>query len=377
MAPIRAMRLWRRARRGLNRRWVGLYNRQVAMRLDLVPKAARVPRFFLELTNHCNLRCSMCPRPTLQRDLGYMDWDLYCHTIDSIARLGGWYVGLNRFGESLLYPRFVDAVRYAKAAGIMQAVVVTNGTLLKRDLAAQILESGLDQLLISLDTLDRETFESSRRGAKLDEVVANIDRIIEMRAQRGAQKPHIVINSVMVHEDLAQIRALFGKYCDRVDRISLKPCARYGEGQDLPTDGVRRRRWRTCTQPWERLNIFWNGDATVCCGDVEGELVMGNVRDTSLQELWLTNRRTLQIRQLHYRHEFDALPVCQRCDATNADFFDGAVEQLKRVYGAVGMGDRVVGLRDTSPLVNWPENRGHRLGAGGERASDHAEEIEP
>jgi MoaA/NifB/PqqE/SkfB family radical SAM enzyme len=377
MARSRTARLWRRARRGFNRRWVNLYNRQVAARLGLVPKATRVPRFFIELTNHCNLRCNMCPRPTLQRELGHMDWDLYCHIIDGIARLGGSSVGLNRFGESLLYPRFIDAVRYAKKAGIRRVVVVTNGTLLKEDTAAEILESGLDQLLISLDTLDRETFESSRRGAKLDQVVANVDRMIEMRAQRGAQKPWIVINSVMVEEDLEQIRALFEKYREKADRIDLKPCARYGEGQDLPTDGVRRERWRTCTQPWERLNIFWNGDATVCCGDVEGELVVGNVRDTSLERLWLANRRTLQIRRLHYRHEFDNLPVCQRCDATNADFFDGAVEQLKRVYGAMGLGDRVVGLRDTSPLLNWPEKRSHTQGSGGGKSPVSVEEIEP
>ncbi|UCC67816.1 MAG: hypothetical protein JSV79_11980, partial [Armatimonadota bacterium] len=105
MAGGRAASFWRRARRGVNRRWVGLYNRQVAPRFGLVPKARPVPLFFIELTNHCNLECSMCPRPTLQRDVGHMDWDLYRRVVDNIARLGGRRLGLNRFGESLLYPR--------------------------------------------------------------------------------------------------------------------------------------------------------------------------------------------------------------------------------------------------------------------------------
>jgi pyruvate-formate lyase-activating enzyme len=377
MTASRPARLWRRARRGINKRWTRLYNNQVARRLGRVPKATRVPRFFIELTNHCNLRCNMCPRPSLRRELGHMDWELYCDIIDRIGRLGGWYVGLNRFGESLLYPRFVDAVRRAKEVGVNQVVVVTNATLLSEERSSEILDSGLDQLLISLDTLDRATYEANRRGAKLDQVVANVDRIIDMRRQRGAVRPRIILNSVMVQEDIEQIRALFDKYYDQVDKISLKPCARYGEGQDLPFEGVPRKRWRACTQPWERLNIFWNGDATVCCGDLEGELVVGNVRQASMEQLWLGSRRALEIRRLHHHHEFGTLPVCQRCDATNADFFEGAVEQLRRVYGAMGMGDQVVGLRDTTPLVKWPERESKVNRNEGRKPAVEADDLEP
>jgi MoaA/NifB/PqqE/SkfB family radical SAM enzyme len=288
-----------------------------------------------------------------------MDWDLYCHIVDEIARMGGWYVGLNRFGESLLYPRFVDAVRYAKRAGIGRTVVVTNATRLEGNLAEEILDSGLDEILISLDRLDRKTYESSRRGARFDQVVENVDRFIELRRQRGSGRPSIVINSVLVDEDVQQIRALFDKYYDQVDWISLKPCARYGEGQDLPTTGITRRRWRTCTQPWERLNIFWNGETTVCCGDVEGELVVGNVHDSPLEWLWRQSPRALEIRRCHHRHEFDGLPVCRHCDATNLEWFEHSLEQLRRTYGAVGLGNRVAGLRDTTPIVKWPEKQAH------------------
>jgi hypothetical protein len=72
--------------------------------------------------------------------------------------------------------------------------------------------------------------ESSRRDAKLEQVVANVDRIIDMRRQRGAARPQIVINSAMVEKDVKQARALFDKYDNKVDGISLKPCARYGHG---------------------------------------------------------------------------------------------------------------------------------------------------
>jgi hypothetical protein len=284
-----------------------------------------------------------------------MDWDLYRRVMDDIGRLGGWYVGLNRFGESLLYPRFVDAVRYAKQQGILRVAVVTNGTLLDEEKAEQILDSGLDQLLISLDSLDREAYEAARKGANLDRVVANVDRFLELRRRRGNGKPEeVIINSVLIDQSVDQVRALFEKYQHQVTRISLKPCARYGKGQELAVPGVSRRRWRTCTQPWERLNIFWDGDATVCCGDVEGDLVVGNVKHASLEQLWLHTERAREIRRLHHLQQFDALPVCQQCDATNADFFEESVQRLRQLHAKLGLGHRVVGMHDTTPVVARP-----------------------
>jgi hypothetical protein len=74
------------------------------------------------------------------------------------------------------------------------------------------------------------TYEFSRPDAKLDQVVANVGRIIDMRPQPGAARPQIAVNSVVVEKDVKQIRALFDEYDNEVDGISLKPSARYGHG---------------------------------------------------------------------------------------------------------------------------------------------------
>lgn len=316
----------------LNRRYTYWHNR-FARKLGAVPIPEKVPISFVELTSRCNLRCNMCPHPSLKRPQADMEWDLYTHIIDEIAGLGAWYVGLNRFGESLLYPRLAEAIRYAKSRGIERVLLITNGTLVTPEKTAELLESGLDSISFSLDTLDKVEYEANRRGAQLERTMANVDQFIEERARRGLTKPEICINSVMVHEQMDRIRELFGTYYERVDRIIMKPIAQYGVGQDLDqVEHAPRRNLRPCIQPWERMNFFQDGKVNICCGDVEGELIVGDVRETSVRDLWLRVPRVREIRRLHHRLQFGTLPVCQACDGISQDYYDRAFAQQKRIY---------------------------------------------
>ena len=136
--------------------------------------------FFIELTNRCNLRCPICPRSDAVkgRGLGFMDFDLYKYIIDSLSEYGAGYVGLNRFGESLLYPRFLEALEYAKRKQLPELVLVTNATLLTKEMSEGIVDLGLDTIRMSLDSLDPEEYAAGRIGAKLDNTLANIDYLL-------------------------------------------------------------------------------------------------------------------------------------------------------------------------------------------------------
>ena len=79
-------------------------------------------------------------------------------------------------GEPLLHPRFLDMVRLAKRRGL-RAEVTTNALLLDDELAAGLLEAGLDQLVVSIDGASAEAFGRVRSGASLDRVVENVRRL--------------------------------------------------------------------------------------------------------------------------------------------------------------------------------------------------------
>jgi radical SAM protein with 4Fe4S-binding SPASM domain len=64
------------------------------------------------------------------------------------------------------------------------------------------------------------------------------------------------------------------------------------------------------------MAVLWNGDVTVCCGDIDGELSVGNVRDSTIEEIW-NGAEIKKIRKAHFSKDFSSLPLCDRCDGTN------------------------------------------------------------
>ena len=70
----------------------------------------------LELTNHCNLHCTTCPREYAygnQMDRGYMPPDKAKAIIDELSPYQD-SIGLTGHGETLLYPHLAEVARYIK-----------------------------------------------------------------------------------------------------------------------------------------------------------------------------------------------------------------------------------------------------------------------
>ena len=107
--------------------------------------------------------------------------------MDGLARRrrepGG--VAFMGLGEPLLHPRFLDMVRLAKDRGL-RAEVTTNALLLDDEIAAGLVEAGLDQLVVSIDGASAEAFGRVRSGASLERVVENVRRLHDRRGPTTA-----------------------------------------------------------------------------------------------------------------------------------------------------------------------------------------------
>lgn len=130
----------------------------------------------ISLTDRCNLRCIYCmpeegicqiPRAEI----------LSQDEILRVCRLAG-DLGISRIkltgGEPLVRKICVPLVKELKALpGIRQVTLTTNGILLK-ELLPGLEEAGLDAVNISLDTLDRETFQKITRRDELAQVIEGL-----------------------------------------------------------------------------------------------------------------------------------------------------------------------------------------------------------
>ena len=129
----------------------------------------------IELTNNCNLNCPECLSGSgiMQRERGFMDIELYKKIIEE---LHPYLFNLNLYfqGEPMLHPQFFDFLRVINSP---RTVVSTNGHFLDWDNSREIVKSGLNKLIISLDGIDQETYSAYRINGNYSKVIEGIGNI--------------------------------------------------------------------------------------------------------------------------------------------------------------------------------------------------------
>jgi len=257
----------------------------------------------------------MCPNKNLTKnEKGYMDFNLFKKIIDE-ARHFVFDIHLLHRGESLLHPQFFSMVRYAHEAGIVTRFH-TNGTLLDEEKSRQLIESGLDQFAFSFDGFDKKTYEAIRVNASFENTLENIIRFLELKKRRRSWKPVTVL-------ELINFPGLYG----RASRGRMKEFMRNFKG--LPLDKVvikekhnwageigtapQKNRYSPCTFLWHALIIFWDGAVLPCTQDFHGYYVIGNVRDSSMAQIW-NGEKMLVLREKIVQQDIEGLSTCSNCD---------------------------------------------------------------
>jgi hypothetical protein len=151
------------------------------------------------------LRCAMCLarcRPPVNRLTGAMSLATFRGLLDDLPGLRE--LTLQGMGEPLLAPNLVDMIRYAKSRGVRVAVD-SNGTLLYRDRAEELVEAGLDRLRVSLDGADPQGFDGGPEGAHFGPVLENLAGLVAARRAAERDTPGVRVVFVATPQNVAQL----------------------------------------------------------------------------------------------------------------------------------------------------------------------------
>lgn len=125
----------------------------------------------IELTTRCNLKCRYCPSPQKLRPHEDMKWDTFKAALDVVrffVRQGTQTeLSMTGIGESLMHPRFFEAVAAARAViGPHRDLVITTNGLLLDDEVCQALKPFNPQVFISLHRPEKAgpAIEAARRA---------------------------------------------------------------------------------------------------------------------------------------------------------------------------------------------------------------------
>jgi len=153
------------------------------------------PYIRLSITDVCNFKCGYCLPNGYQKDKSDNRTFLAAEEIERLAKglseLGVCKIWLTG-GEPTVRKDFFDIVKILKSnSGIKKTVITTNGYRLDQ-IANQIVESGLDGINISIDSLNRETFKNITSHDRLPEILKGIEKLQQLNFK------NIKINAVLL-----------------------------------------------------------------------------------------------------------------------------------------------------------------------------------
>jgi len=264
------------------------------------------PILMIEPTNICNLKCPMCPGVVGKRALakGQLDMDNYRQLIDELSDYAFQVLFWNQ-GEPFINKSFLEMVRVAKQKGLM-TVTSTNGHFICKDENAEdIIRSGLDQIIFSMDGTNQETYEKYRIGGNYNLVIENLQRLSDTRKRLNSKTPMIELQFIIFkhnQNEIDDVTALAKKY--HIDRLSLKSAMIYTVDQaeefldkdqqdkmyQIENNEVRRRDKlpNRCKRLWMNGVINWDGTVVPCCFDVDSDHIFENIftNDVGFKETW-------------------------------------------------------------------------------------------
>lgn len=264
----------------------------------------------IESTNLCNAKCVFCPRDEMHRRQGVMDMDLYKKVVDECAALGITHVRMHNYGEPFLDKQLVEKVRYAKSRGIPEVGMISNGSLITEDLARGMIDAGLDAVNISVDASGKETFERTRVHLEYDTVINNVRTLARLRNELGKKRPKLILSFVR-QGNTADEQAFIDEWSRIADKIHVTDLHNWA-GTLNTTSDVRF----PCYRIWLTFTVLWDGRVSLCCADFDGRHVLGDLRTSTIKEIWNSPiYRAVRRQQLK-----DGGPeICRSCDLPKKD----------------------------------------------------------
>lgn len=302
-------------------------NQENRTKLETVIPLATPMVLFVDPSSACNFKCKFCPNGDADlirktgRWQGAMDLSLYKKVIGDLKEFGEplKVLRLYKDGEPFLNSNFAEMVRYAKENGVARFIdTTTNGSLLQLERIKPALDAGIDRINISVDGLSSDQFLSFT-GVKVDfeKYVDSIRRLYEMK---GSCEICIKIaGDFLSEDDKARFYSIFGNYADRIFIENVAPCWPEFDVENLLGISISKgiydqpiKEVMTCPYIFYSLSVNSDGTVSLCFLDWSRKLIVGDVRNESLKDIW-NGERLLRYRINHLRGKRKEDSVCGVC----------------------------------------------------------------
>jgi MoaA/NifB/PqqE/SkfB family radical SAM enzyme len=291
---------------------------------------------YLETTNRCNLLCTTCPRTYEELEPpADMSWDLFLRIVDQLPRIER--AVLHGVGEPMLVKKLPDMVRYLKDRGTY-VLFNTNGTVLNEKNGRALIDAGLDELRVSLDAANAQSYQAVRGKNYFNRILKNVRAFRALQERLGSERPRVSAWLTGLKETIAELpdfvrvaaeigvkevylqrmvffeddaigharpdQALYERmtreeahYLDEATALARALGLTFSASGAVSEPGLSLKRaeegspWSMCRRPWTVMYFTANGRALPCCIAPFSQrgyehYTLGDATQQTLQEIW-------------------------------------------------------------------------------------------
>lgn len=267
----------------------------------------RFRKIYVEITNICNMHCSFCPET--KRVKATMSTNSFEHIAKQIATYTD-YVYLHVKGEPLLHPNLEEILDICKKYNL-KVNISTNGTLLKDK--AKLLKN-IRQLNVSLHSFEES--DDKQLESYLNNVLESVDNLVK----EGVIIRYKLWNDSTINNNNIIIRILEQKYNVDIQNASYSKDIKLKEGIFLsiktpfkwPEINSKSIQEGACYGLRQQIAILVDGTVVPCCVDNNGDINLGNIFETNLDEI-LASDKAQKIKR-DFENNKCAHNLCKRCE---------------------------------------------------------------
>jgi radical SAM protein with 4Fe4S-binding SPASM domain len=274
-------------------------------------------RIWIELTDHCNLKCPLCPNQSLPKEIkGYISPELFKEIVDQVqGKVHDLY--LFHRGEPLLHPHLGELIHYAQSRRV-PCRIHTNATRLSDTISRQILTAGLEVLSFSFDGFNAALYEKNRYPAEFEKTLGNIKRFLRLKKESQKRKPSTILQMMCVeknHREPELKKLISSLKSLGLDRVVFRDPHNWGGAISYPVESPEEKNGPvfSCTFPWYALIIYWNGKVGPCPQDFFARMMVGDINKNSIREIW-NGPEMQELRKKIKDRRYQFLDPCRQCD---------------------------------------------------------------
>ncbi len=270
-----------------------------------------LPAYYqIQISGKCFQKCMYCPYPGVRKDIltsgEFMDPDKISIIMNKIDKFSeDAVISLSLWGEASANPCLGEIIDTVMGHEKFSLLIETSGISLDRTLAASLADKypGRITWIVSLDTDDRELYRNIR-GEGYDEAVESAEFLLSVFPDNA------FVQAVRMNETEDNLEHFFRYWKEKTENVIIQKYDNFsGYLEDRKVTDISPLKRFPCWHLKRDISVLVNGDVPFCREDVEGKIILGNIYEDTLEEIWEKGNK-------FYREQLNSeySGICRECD---------------------------------------------------------------